>query len=212
MGMTLDVEYPDLDVYDVAFLAGGTGRVVDTALVVLVRDGRVRVHSPGHLVTVGLSRRHPVEAAVLDAVGPVGHRSADTVWWRLAEDDRVLDVGRRLREAGLLGRVGGRGLWRGGHRSPVPTRAGRRILREVGGPPGRWDPEATRVALGGRSAMADQRLRAEVFERPGTSLRPARPGRRPRDVDHSDPRLAAYRRTGPTSVAGGYVLMDGGGP
>src|SRR4051812_25577645 len=211
MVMAVHVDPSFLDLYDVAFLAGGACRVVDTALVVLVRDERLRVRSPGHLVTVGLSRRHPVEAAVLDAVGPVGHRSADTVWWRLAEDDRVLDVGRRLREAGLLGRFGGRGLWRGGHRSPVPTRAGRRILREVG-PPGRWDPEATRVALGGRSAMADQRLRAEVFERPGTSLRPARPGRRSRDVDHSDPRLAAYRRTGPTSVAGGYVLMDGGGP
>ncbi|MGY1591577.1 TIGR04222 domain-containing membrane protein [Geodermatophilus sp. SYSU D00708] len=210
--MAVHVRLPRLDLYDVAFLAGGTRRVVDTALVVLIRDGRVRVRSAGHLVTAGLSRRHPVEAAVLDAVGPLGHRSVDTVCWRLAEDDRVLDVGRRLREAGLLGRVGALSLLRRGHRSPTPTRLGRRVLREVGRQPSTGDPEATRVALGGRSAMDDQRLRAEIFERPGTSLRPARPGRRSRDVDHSDPRLAAYRRAGRSSVAGGYVSIDGGAP
>src|SRR4051794_24694465 len=97
----------DLDLYDVAFLAGGAARLVDTAIVALVRDGRVRVHSPGQLATADLSRRHPVEAAVLDAVGPRGHRSVDTISWRLAEDDRILDVGRRLHEARLLGRLGG---------------------------------------------------------------------------------------------------------
>ena len=62
----------DLDVYDIAYLAGGPARVVDTALVALVQTGRVRVHSPGRLATVDLARRHPVEAAVLDAIGPAG--------------------------------------------------------------------------------------------------------------------------------------------
>jgi len=38
---------PDLDVYDIACLAGGAERVVDTALVALVESGRVRVHAPG---------------------------------------------------------------------------------------------------------------------------------------------------------------------
>ena len=35
-----------LDVYEIAFLAGGPARVVDTALVVLVETGRVRVFAP----------------------------------------------------------------------------------------------------------------------------------------------------------------------
>ena len=96
---------PELDVYDIACLAGGPNRVVDTALVALVRGGRLRVHSPGQLATADLSRRHPVEAAVLDAVGPTGHRSVDTICWRLVEDDRLLDIGRRLHKAGLLGRL-----------------------------------------------------------------------------------------------------------
>jgi hypothetical protein len=198
---------PDLDVYDLAYLAGGPARVVDTALVALVRAGRVRIPSPGLLATVDLTRRHPVEAAVLDAVGPAGHRSVDTIVWRLADDDRLGDVGRRLRQAGLLGRLGVHRLLAGGHR---PTRAGRRALRELGGCPGAADPEATRVALGGREAMADQRLRAAVFHRPTTALRPGRRGRRSRDVDHSDPRLAPYRTGGTAATAGPTVF--GGGP
>ena len=56
--------------------------MVDTAVVALVRSGRVRVHSPGQLATADLSRRHPVDAAVLDVVGPRGHRSVDTIRWR----------------------------------------------------------------------------------------------------------------------------------
>ena len=74
---------------------------MDTALVALVQTGRVRVHCPGQLATVDLTRRHPVEAAVLDAIGPAGHRSIDTIRWRVAGDERLLDVGHRLQEAGL---------------------------------------------------------------------------------------------------------------
>ena len=36
-----------LHLCDVAFLAGGHARVVDTALVALVETARIRVHSPG---------------------------------------------------------------------------------------------------------------------------------------------------------------------
>jgi hypothetical protein len=202
----------DLDLYDVAFLTGGPARVVDTALVALVRAGKLRIHSPGELATADLTRRHPVEAAVLDAVGPSGHRSADTVRWRLVDDHRLLDVGRRLRSAGLLGRVGALALWRRGDRGGLSrTRAGRRVLRELGGQPGPWDPEAARVALGGRSAMTDDRLRTQVFERIGTALTPERTSRRSRDIDHSDPSLAAWRTGGTAATAGGYVLLEGGG-
>lgn len=192
----------DLDLYDVAFLAGGPARVVDTALVALVRAGKLRIHSPGQLATADLTRRHPVEAAVLDAVGPTGHRSVDTIRWRLTDDDRLLAVGRRLRSAGLIGRVGA--VFLRSLRPPAPTRAGRRVLRRLGDETGWADAEVARVALGGRAAMTDTRLRTEVFEQSSTALVP---GRRSRSVDHSDPRLRAYRPGGPSSRAGAHALF-----
>ena len=192
----------DLDLYDVAFLAGGPARVVDSALVALVRAGKLRIHAPGQLATADLTRRHPVEAAVLDAVGPTGHRSVDTIRWRLTDDDRLLAIGRRLRSAGLIGRVGA--LLLRTLRPPAPTRAGRRVLRRLGDETGWADAEVARVALGGRAAMTDTRLRTEVFEPSSTALVP---GRRLRSVDHSDPRLRVYRPGGPRSRAGAQALF-----
>jgi hypothetical protein len=202
----------DMDLYDLAFLAGGPARVVNTAVVALLRTGRLRLHSPGQLATADLSRRHPVEAAVLDAVGPTGHRSIDTIRWRVVEDERLLDVGRRLRSAGLLGRSASVvGLVHGDRRALAPTRAGRRMLRAAQERPATGDAEILRVALGGREEMTDQRRRHEIFERPQTSLEPAPPGRRSRGIDHSDPQLAAYRTGGSAAAGGGGGLFIGGG-
>jgi hypothetical protein len=185
---------PELDIYDIAFLAGGQNRAVEAAVVALVRDGRLRVHSPGLLATADLSRRHPVEAAVLDAVGPAGHRSVDTICWRLVEDDRLLDIGQRLHKAGLLGRLGVPvSVLHHDRRTLAPTRAGHRILLELGDHPALGDPEAVRVALGGRGAMTDAKLRAAIFERPATTLGVPGPRRSRHDIDHSDPKLAAFR-------------------
>ncbi len=200
---------PGLDVYDIAFLAGGPKRAVETAIVALVRGGRLRVHSPGRLATADLSRRHPVEAAVLDAVGPTGHRSIDTICWRLVEDDRLLDIGRRLHENGLLGRIGGAlSVLRHERRALAPTRAGARVLRALGDRPALGDPEAVRVALGGRRAMTDERQRADIFEPPDTTLHPG-PRRSRHDVDHSDPRLAAFRGRA-TGAAGAAIGLEAG--
>jgi hypothetical protein len=206
----------DLDLYDIAFLAGGPARVVDTALVALVASGRVRVHSPGELAVADLARRHPVEAAVLDAVGPQGHRSVETIRWRLTEDVRLLDLGRRLSADGLLRsrRVRGRG-----DRSPwTTTGAGRRALRHMTTTP---PPDtvadgtsALRVALHGREAMPDGTLRTAVFERPSPppSVGAADTLRRRRDAEHADPVRAAYETR---SVLGGGAALggfgDGGG-
>ncbi|WP_116451087.1 TIGR04222 domain-containing membrane protein [Blastococcus litoris] len=198
----------DLDLYDVAYLAGGPGRLVDTAVIALLGTGRLRLRCPGQLVTADLARRHPVEAAVLDAVGPTGHRSVDTVQWRLADDDRVATVGRRLQALGLLGRAGA--LARHPHvRSALaPTRAGRRVLRGLRERTG--EDELRDVALRGRRALADARRRSEIFDRPSTVLAP--PGGRDRhDVDHSDPRLAAYRTGGSAAAAGAYLIGPAGG-
>jgi hypothetical protein len=192
---------PDLDVYEVAFLAGGPVRVVETAVVALVRAKRLRVHSPGQLATADLSRRHPVEAAILDAVGPTGHRSVDTICWRVADDQRLLDVGHRLRRSRLLGWNVGPLHVLGDHRH---TLAGRSVLRALSRQSDLADAELMGVALDGPETMADQRLRAEIFDCPSTLLAPARRGRRSRDIDHSDPRLAAYRRGGSAATAGVY--------
>jgi hypothetical protein len=169
---------PDLDVYDIAYLAGGPARVVDTALVALVQSGRVRVHSPGQFAVVGLSRRHPVEAAVLDAIGTGGHRSVDTILWRLVDDERLLHVEDRLRREGLLRR----GHWLGSHapdrRLLVRTGGGRQALRRlIADPPA--DAGAA-VALRGRSGVDDPELRAAVFDGP-REFRPLHRGSRSRN-------------------------------
>jgi hypothetical protein len=168
-GMTASGPGRDLDVYDVACLAGGPDRVIDTALVVLVQSGRVRIHRRGQLATVGLSRRHPVEAAVLDAVGPTGHRSVDTIRWRLAGDGRLLDIGRRLQHEGLLGHT--HRLvphLSGGRSSPAPTGEGRRLLRRLEAEPAADHvapgTDAILVALRGHDWLPDPAFSAAIFE------------------------------------------------
>jgi hypothetical protein len=197
---------PALDLYDIACLAGGPDRVVDTALVALVEGGRIRVHSPGQLATTDLVRRHPVEAAVLDAVGPTGHRSVDTIRWRVHDDDRLLEVCHRLHRAGLLGRTGAVVVLLHGHRRALaPTRAGRRVLAELRDRAmASGQSELVRVALEGPHQPGN-RLRAEIFERPATTLPPPRPGHRSRGVDHSDPHLAAYRARGGAPGADAFL-------
>jgi hypothetical protein len=192
-----------LDVYDIAFLAGGPERVIETALVVLVESGRVRVHAPGELATVDPTRRHPVEAAVLDAVGDRGHRSVDTITWRLVGDERIAGIAGPLTVAGLLRR-----RMRPGHLAWSPTHAGHQALARLAAHPPAYRAldggDALQVALRGRAGMADRRRRSEIFERSLTTLGP--PGRRrSHDIDHSDPQLAAYRTGGAAARAGVYV-------
>ena len=161
----------DLDLYELAWLAGGPDRVVDTALVALVRSGRVRAHSPGELATVELTRRHPVEAAVLDAVGPSGHRSVDTIRWRVAADDRLLDVGRSLQRDGFLTRFELSGASRRGAATRRPTRTGRQALQQRRAPGATGDELA--VALEGREALSDRALYASIFDTPRSPADPA---------------------------------------
>ncbi len=188
-----------LDVYEIACLAGGPRRMVDTALVALVESGRVRVVSAGVLATVSPVRRHPVEAAVLDAVGPGGYRSVETVRWRLTTDARILDVPRRLRNAGLLGAGGTvlptnhRSRWR-----TRPTHAGRHLLRELHDdrPPDdhAGGTSAMTVALRGREHMPDPALRAAIFEPPPSSVVGGLTGSPPPELRYADG-WAVARRT-----------------
>ena len=166
------------DVYDIAYLAGGPHHVVDTALVALAESGRVRVQVTGELYAVDPRRRHPVEAAVLDAIGTRPRRSTGTVRWKLETDERVTGIGDRLVADGLLtGRE--RRLLTGGRPRPVPTRQGRQVLHAL-----RCDPPADPVAAGtsamavalrGVDALPDRALRAELFTPPRPPRRTGRP-------------------------------------
>src|SRR4051812_49916455 len=90
------------DLYDIAYLAGGHVRVADTAVVTLVERGQVRVAPDGQLSVLRLGRRHPVEAAALDAIGTRGWRSVASVRWRFEEDPRLSGIAERLAQDGLL--------------------------------------------------------------------------------------------------------------
>src|SRR5215203_5192803 len=92
-----------LDLYEVACLAGGPDRMIDAAVVALVDSGRVRVDEDARLTVVEPTRRSGVEAAVLDAIGTRGWRTAGLVRPRAAQDPRVTGVVERLARAGLLG-------------------------------------------------------------------------------------------------------------
>jgi len=205
----------ELDLYDIAFLAGGVDRVVDTALVALVESGRVRVHAPGELAVVEPGRSHPVEGAVMDAVGTHGHRSVDTIRWRLAGDERLADMGRSLAAGGLVRRR--RLARRGAGEAWSTTKVGREALRRLGDEP--WTARALdggsalQVALRGREAMPDRRLRTEIFERPLPPLpRTSGMHRRIQEAGLHDPASAALR-TQQTAIGGAaaFGFIEGGG-
>jgi len=185
-----------LDVYEIACLAGGPDRVVNTALVALVESGRVRVTAPGCLATESLVRRHPVEAAVLDAIGPTGIRSVDTVRWRLTADARILDVAHRLRDAGLTGpghvSAARRSRWR-----TAPTYAGRHLLHELRDSPPADEvaggTSAMAVALHGLERMADRTLCATIFEPPPSAVLSGGAVKAPADLQYADGWQAAHR-------------------
>jgi hypothetical protein len=195
-----------LGVYDIAYLAGGPARVVDTALVAMIESGRIRVHAAGQLAVVDPTRRNPVEAAVLDAVGTRGHRSVDVVRWRLGDDDRIGAVGRRLADEGLIRRWST--VLRHGDRAPVRTAAGRRALRSLQAAPP-VDPasdggSAVLVALHGPQRMTDAVLRATIFEAfPTPSAKERAAGLRHR--------LDAVRQYHPGGPVGGGGDAGGGG-
>ncbi|MFI6057937.1 TIGR04222 domain-containing membrane protein [Streptomyces sp. NPDC051286] len=93
---------PAHDLYEVAFLNGGPGRVVDTALAAMQTDGRLAVGGPG-IVSVQRPVAHdPVERAVLQehAAAPSGalHTLQDAVMRHPA----VQEIGDGLAARGLL--------------------------------------------------------------------------------------------------------------
>ena len=158
------------DVYEVAFLAGGPRRAVDTAVVALVESGRLHV-SPlsGELSVVRHRRWHSVEAAVLEVVGQPGEWSIETVRRRVESDERIRSLGDRLERDGLLASSASRARMRTRRwRLLSLTAEGRRTLRQLQTDPPHdrvaGETSAMAVALGGTRRMTDRGARATVFE------------------------------------------------
>ena len=180
---------PPCDVYDVAHLTGGLARVVDTAVVVLLEDGRLKADGTGRLQAEGRAT-HPVEAAVLDLAGPRAQRSVQTLRVRAEDDPRLTAVADRLVAAGLLRRNPLAGL-RSGRPTHRRTSAARQVLRQWATTP----PAGIRgvdVALGGAPRTADPVLGQLVFG----SLRPSAARRAGRRAAAGDPGSSTWLYAG----------------
>ncbi|MEV7519200.1 TIGR04222 domain-containing membrane protein [Streptomyces sp. NPDC091371] len=133
-----------MDLYEIAYLAGGRRRVAEVALLALRERGLVTVLGPRVRAERQAADGHPVERA-LTALCPRG-KSVASVLAALAEGPEVAEVRSRLRAAWLLGR----------HRSR-PTAAGRRE-RAAARASGAWPA----YVFDGPPAVPDRLLRRVV--------------------------------------------------
>ncbi|WP_327272255.1 TIGR04222 domain-containing membrane protein [Streptomyces sp. NBC_01224] len=103
---------PAHDLFEVAFLNGGPGRVVDTALTAMQTDGRLAIGGPGIVAVQQMDARDPVERAVLQehAMAPSGalHTLRDAVMRHPA----VQEIGDALAARGLLASPTASRTWR----------------------------------------------------------------------------------------------------
>ncbi|MFE3901096.1 TIGR04222 domain-containing membrane protein [Streptomyces sp. NPDC059153] len=103
---------PAHDLFEVAFLNGGPGRVVDTALTAMQTDGRIVIGGPGIVAVQQMEAGDPVERAVLQehAAAPSGalHTLRDAVMRHPA----VQEIGDALAARGLLASPTASRTWR----------------------------------------------------------------------------------------------------
>ncbi|MFI1438564.1 TIGR04222 domain-containing membrane protein [Streptomyces fructofermentans] len=109
-----------LDTYDVAFLAGGVQRVVDSAIIALSERGLLVVRASRVRAVDGGRAGHPVERALVEACAGAGGRSVAAARQLMRHSPEVDEIGRRLAARGLVRRPRLR-----------PTREGRRQLEAV---------------------------------------------------------------------------------
>lgn len=139
-----------LDLYEVAFLAGGPGRVADTVVIalcergrLLMRASRVRAADTAHGEE---EARHPLERAVLGMCDR--SRSTAQVRAALLRSLEIEGIGQRLASLGLV-----TGLR---HR---PTRAGRRRVKAA-----RQDTGFPRYVFDGPAALPAGPVRRGVVD------------------------------------------------
>lgn len=190
--MTIPESTRPLDVYDMAVLAGGLPRLVDTALVAMVESGRIRVEASGEFRAGATSSDHPVEAAMLDAVGTRGYRSVEGICSRFLHDRRLDREFRHLTGDGLVRRAVPSRLV--GKTHARTTAVGRRVLQQFAERPPSDGGNAALVALHGRAAIPDHRLRNEIFDRAPVALPPRSARRASRVIDASELARTAHQR------------------
>ncbi|MFD0419638.1 TIGR04222 domain-containing membrane protein [Streptomyces sp. NPDC127108] len=134
-------EPPALDVYDVACLAGGVPRVVDSAVIALAERGLVVVRA-SRVRAVGADERgrqgapppaHPVERALLAACPPEGSRGITRLRAILTRSPEIDALVLRLADEGLVAGARGRSTLAGRRRLAAAERDGRLPAYVFGG-------------------------------------------------------------------------------
>ncbi|MFJ2865385.1 TIGR04222 domain-containing membrane protein [Kitasatospora sp. NPDC087314] len=90
-----------IGLYETAYLAGGPGRVVELALVLMAGRGRLHLAHTGWTTVVDPKGRSRLERAIITTVGPDGQCRTDELRRAMAEHPTVLEIGARLSLAGL---------------------------------------------------------------------------------------------------------------
>ncbi|MFH8473557.1 TIGR04222 domain-containing membrane protein [Streptomyces sp. NPDC018000] len=99
------------DLFEVAFLNGGPGRVVDTVLTAMQTDGRLAIGGPGIVAVQQVDARDLVERAVLQehAMAPSG--ALHTLRYAVMRHPAVQEIGDGLAARGLLAVPAARRTW-----------------------------------------------------------------------------------------------------
>lgn len=153
-----------LNVYQIAYVCGGPVRVAMVALIGLYEDGQIAIARARRRVTVlDRDQQDPVRAAAVASIPDAG-RTFGSVLSAVAESDAVAEVGRALRDRGLLPGSRITALW------PLSrTRATRNLRRRiVAGLPAESD-DPRRVATMGSAGIGDPALR-QIFQTAGPDL------------------------------------------
>lgn len=92
-----------LDMDELAYLAGGPRRVVETAVARLLTAGELRTSRRGTVqATSATSSLNPVDRAVITDSQRYTNRTVNLMIPAVAKDDAVTAIGRRLEEMGLV--------------------------------------------------------------------------------------------------------------
>jgi hypothetical protein len=147
----------DLDVYEIAYLCGGTERVALAVVAAMQQDGRIAISRTRHRVRVARrTASQPVERAVLDAVPATG-KVLGQLLHDVAHATAVQALIDGLRQDGLVGHHSLTG-------HPHLSAAGRKARAELEDSGAKMPPER-RVAVLGTSGIADAGLR-DIFQTP----------------------------------------------
>ncbi|MFJ7204501.1 TIGR04222 domain-containing membrane protein [Streptomyces sp. NPDC098789] len=93
--------HDELNLYEVAYLAGGPRRVAELTLLSMERQRRLLLTRTGWATVLDPVGRDPLERSVLDAFGPDGQSPVESVRTAVAAHEAVRALADRLGAAGL---------------------------------------------------------------------------------------------------------------